>query len=718
MKKLQIKIPKFNINNIWKTGSVKIQKQSIQKAKNRKAFFFSIRNKIFICFIVPIIFMIMVGVSAYNKASDGMTEKFMETSVETIQMTREYLDMTNSFIKSEGMKYGASDNISDYSSGKYVVADVAKHAELSRNIQSEITAAQMTNSFIQDIHIITQKGINILSTHVTGKDGIYDEYMDEMQGDSKDYVSWIGEHNLLDSHLKQGDVNYILSYQLQHYSGKAMIVIDVNQESIRDILSEIDLGTGSIVGMVTAEGKEVICENLKENESSRLQEGVPVFFGQEFYQTAYESEEAMEDAILVDYMNKEYMFIYSKSADTGICVCALVPMNTIVGQAEGIRTVTIQMVVFACIIAGIVGVSIASGIQRNMKRISRKLADVANGDLTGEVSVKGKDEFQNLAGATTNMIKNTRNLVGKVNLTAAQLEESSMEVSSVSDIINNYSAHIMQAIDEISVGMEKQAEDAEECVIRMDVLSEEMREVNKITERVGTLVENTEKMIARGMEIVQLLNERAEKTTNITMTVGSSIEKLQEESATINGFVDTITSISTQTNLLSLNASIEAARAGAAGRGFAVVAGEISKLADESAKAADNIKKKVELISDQTLVSVNNASQAEEMVALQADAVIQVINVFDDIRESMKILLDGLKDIIVSTQKADVEKNNTLGAVENISAIIEEAAAGSEVVHGVAEELVHNVEKLNHTSDILTINMQALKNEIEAFTIE
>lgn len=718
MKKLQIKIPKLNINNIRKTGSVKIQKQSIQKAKNRKAFFFSIRNKIFICFIVPIIFMIMVGVSAYNKASDGMTDKFRETSIETIKMMREYLDMTNSFIKSEGMKYGASDNISDYSSGKYVFADVTRHAELSRNIQSEITAAQMTNSFIQDIHIITPKGINMLSTHVTGKDGIYDEYMSEMLGDSKNYASWIGTHNSLDSHLKQGDENYILSYQLQHYAGNAMIVIDVKEEPIRNILSEMDLGTGSIVGMVTAEGKEVICENLKENDLSRLQGSTPVFYGQEFYQKAHENKEIMEDAVLVDYMNEKYMFIYSKSIDTGICVCALVPMNTVIGQAEEIRTVTIQMVVFACIIAGIVGVAIASGIQRNMKRISRKLADVANGDLTGEVSVRGKDEFQSLAAAVTNMIKSTRNLVGKVNLTAAQLEESSMEVFSVSDIINNYSAHIMQAIDEISVGMEKQAEDAEECVIRMDVLSEEMREVNKITERVGTLVENTEKMIARGMEIVQLLNERAEKTTNITMTVGSSIEKLQEESATINGFVDTITSISTQTNLLSLNASIEAARAGAAGRGFAVVAGEISKLADESAKAADNIKKKVELISDQTLVSVNNASQAEEMVALQADAVIQVINVFDDIRESMKILLDGLKDIIVSTQKADVEKNNTLSAVENISAIIEEAAAGSEVVHGVAEELVHNVEKLNHTSDILTINMQALKNEIEAFTTE
>lgn len=721
MKKTQVNNKrKLSIRNILKKNPLKEQKKKTTENRKQKksVMLFSIRNKIFICFIVPIIFMVIVGASAYNKASDGMTDKFKETSVQTIKMTREYLDMTNSFIKSEGMKYGSSDNVSDYSSGKYVFADVTKHAELSRNIQSEITAARLTNSFIQDIHIITPKGINMLSSHITGKDGIYDDYMTEMLREDKSYASWIGSHNALDNLLNQSNEDYILAYQLQHYSGNAMVVVDVKAEPIRSLLNEIDLGDGSIVGMVTAEGKEIICEKIKEGESSKLSDENAVFFGQEFYDSVYEQEDIMEGALQVDYLGEEYMFIYSKSTDTGICVCALVPMYTVIGQAEGIRTVTIQMVVVACIVAGIVGVVIASGIQKNMNRISRKLGDVANGNLTGEVKVKGKDEFRNLAASATDMIKNTSKLVGKVNQTASLLEESSIEVSSVSDVINDYSAHIMEAIDEIGVGMEKQAEDAEECVVRMDALSQEMQEVSRTTEKVGSLVENTEEMISQGMEIVQLLKKRAAETTSITSTVGNSIERLQEESETINGFVATITSISSQTNLLSLNASIEAARAGAAGRGFAVVAGEISKLADESAQAADNIKKKVELISEHTLTSVNNAAQAEKMVALQAEAVTQVIKVFDEMSESMKTLLDGLKAIITSTQKADVERTNTLSAVENISAIIEEAAAGSEVVHGVAEELVRNVEKLNHTSDVLNVNMQTLKTEIDSFTTE
>lgn len=200
--------------------------------------------------------------------------------------------------------------------------------------------------------------------------------------------------------------------------------------------------------------------------------------------------------------------------------------------------------------------------------------------------------------------------------------------------------------------------------------------------------------------------------------MGSSIEQLQQESDTINGFVKTIASISAQTNLLSLNASIEAARAGMAGRGFAVVADEISKLADESAIAAANIKKKVEIIGEHTLESVNNAVQAEKMVELQSESVSQVIKVFEEISEKMKLLFDGLIEIKESAEKVDNEKTNTLVAVHNISEVIGVTAENSEIVHGVATDLMHNVEKLTQTADALNDNMQTLKSEIDLFKTE
>ena len=353
-----------------------------------------------------------------------------------------------------------------------------------------------------------------------------------------------------------------------------------------------------------------------------------------------------------------------------------------------------------------------------MKRISKKLDEVAKGDLTVSVKAHGRDEFQSLATSATNMIYNNKKLVQKLSGTVQQLENSTNDVNNASGDINSCSADITRAIDEISQGMSKQAEHAEECVIMTNALSEKMKGISDMVVEVETLIDKTEKMIDHGTEIVNALGERARETSDITSRVGSSIEVLKTESDIINGFVQTISDISRQTNLLSLNASIEAARAGAAGRGFAVVAEEIRKLADDSNKAAEEIRNNVANISAQTLSSVNSAKEAEAMVALQTEAVDEVVTVFKNMNDQMANLFSSLKKIAESTESADKERNETLDAVENISAIIEETASGSELVHGMAMQLLSSVEKLNETAKNLDEDMNGLKTEISVFKLD
>ena len=381
------------------------------------------------------------------------------------------------------------------------------------------------------------------------------------------------------------------------------------------------------------------------------------------------------------------------------------------------RSMTFSLVILACIIALLVGFLIVFSIQNNMKRISRKFGEVAKGDLTVQVTAKGKDEFRGLAASANNMIVNTKNLVNKVTGATKQLESSSHDVNEVSGVISDYSMDITQAIDEINEGMSRQSEHAQECVAKTDVLSSEIQEVSHVVEEVERLVDETEVMINRGMEIVQLLGDRARETTSITKKVGESINSLRRESEIINTFVGTITEISEQTNLLSLNASIEAARAGDAGRGFAVVAEEIRKLADDSAKAAGEIRNNVDHITGQTLNSVESAQAAENMVAAQTEAVEQVVDVFLRMQKQMSTLVEGLKAIVDSTEKADHERRSTVDAVRNISDIIEETANSAEVVRDVVNRLMESVRNLNQTADSLGQNMEELKTEISVFKI-
>lgn len=694
-----------------------LKRTKVQSMENKKGVLFSIRAKIFLCFLVPILFLILVGVFSYKKAAAGMYDTFRDSNEQTINMANQYLDVSNSFIEAEALKYAFQSDLGKYMIGLYET-DAVQRKTVINSVGSSIRASQAGNDFISNIHIVTEEDVQMLSTKAGGTVmGIYKDYKNEMLGYSdngKKIPEWVDYHNTLDDTLGLKQSDYIMAYQTTPQSGKGFIVIDVKASAIQQFLDSLDMGDGSIIGFVTQSGREIISEKLPDGQESTRADGETVFYGQDFFNNLEDQQTTKE----VSINGKSYLFFYSRMERTNAAVCALVPMEIVNGQADDIRNVTIAVVLIACVVAVLIGIIISTGIQKNMKRISGRLEEVAEGNLTTKVSVKGHDEFNNLAVVANHMINNNKKLVQKVSGATDTLESSAQEVRQASNVMKDYSVNIIQAIDEINDGITKQSEHAEECVRKTDTLSEEIQNVSSIAGQVKGLVSEAENMINHGMQMVQTLGERATKTTDVTIKVETSIEELKKESEIINEFVETITDISEQTNLLSLNASIEAARAGEAGRGFAVVAEEIRKLADHSAEAAGEIQNNVTHITDQTVNSVENAKQARDMVALQTEAVQEVVGVFDDMNQCMQKLFDALKEIVSSTEQADKEREDTLAAVKNISDIIAETAEGTKLVQSVAAKLQENVDTMNQTAQSLGDNMNDLKSEISVFKTE
>ncbi len=695
-------------------GKKTIQKKSEQKKE--KFLLFSIRNKIVVCFLVPILFMILIGASAYRKSADGMSDKYMESTTQTISMATEYIDMSCTFIESEAIKYAFDSDLGKYFLGLYESDSIGKMSVME-NTKSDMISAQVSNPFISNIYILTKENVAMLSTKsASNASGIFDPYIESQGTDKRQLKTWIDRHDLLDESFELTENDYILSCQMLSQNNNACIVIDVKPSAIREFLDGLDLGEGSILGFVTADGREILADNSAEAKDSVLSADGTVFYGQEFFAGIAAAQEK-SGASTVRLGGERYLFIYSLSDKTGAATCALVPMKVVTDQAQDIKQLTVGLVILAVLVVLAIGILIAAGIQNNMKRISRRFGDVAKGDLTVQVSATGRDEFRNLAGSAADMIDHTKKLVHKVQNATGQLETSSMEVEEISGVIDEYSKGITKAINDINEGMSRQSVHAQECVAKTDVLSEEIQGVGAVVEKVGALVDQTEEMINQGMEMVKLLGSRASETTQMTETVGESIRALKQETEMINGFVGIITDISGQTNLLSLNASIEAARAGEAGRGFSVVAEEIRKLADDSAKAAAEIRTRVESIGGQTMESVKSAEQARRMVDLQTESVEQVVDIFRRMQEQMNLLVTGLKQIVESMEKADSERSEAVTAVKNISDIIEETAGNAETVKDAAENLLAKVEDLNRTAGTLGENMQELKTEISVFRV-
>ena len=681
-----------------KASAEKKQKAPKQKKSGKSSKLLSIRNKIVVCFLVPIVFMVIIGVSAYQKSAEGLSEKFTDSTLQTMRMATENLNMSCDFIRSEGLKYAYDDDLRKYFLGMFEDNPVDKLNFLT-STKSNLLSVQTSNPFISHMHIIPKKGVNLLSTKLSsGVDGFLDEYKEDVaSGEGRRSIpQWIDSHPVLDEKVTETEKDYIMAFEMMSQSNNACVVIDIKPSAITDFMEEIDIGDGSIIGFVTPGGRELVVENVEEGKESVLPEEGNVFSGQEYYTAVMDEAVADAGTAEVDFQGEKYLFIYSHSADIGFTTCALVPMRVVTSQATEIRNMTIGLVILACVIVVIVGIFITAGIENNMRRISRKFGDVAKGDLTVTVSAKGHDEFQDLAGSATNMITNTKKLVNQVSNATGELEVSAQNVGQASELIHEYSQDITRAIGEINEGMEEQSRHAQECVEKTDILSNEIQEVSHVVERVEKLVGETEGMINKGMEIVQVLGDRAGETTQMTVKVSESIESLRKESEIINSFVATITEITEQTNLLSLNASIEAARAGEAGKGFAVVANQVNVLADQSAQAAKEsatlIETSVKAVEKGMVIAGQTAAQLEEVAENSKLITTEVTN----IAETLETQTTEIKQI-----NEGIEQINDV--VQTNSATSEECAAASQEMSSEAESLREMIRKFKVAEDKKTV---------------
>lgn len=145
---------KNNRKKLFKEKTEKTDKtEKTEKIKKKaKIQLFSIRNKIFVCFLVPVMFVIIVGTVSYQKAAEGMSEEFEESTIQTIGMAMDYIEMSNSFIKTEAMKYAFGD-INKYYLGS--ISDKIEKMNVMESTKTSLTSAQGANSLISNIHIVT-----------------------------------------------------------------------------------------------------------------------------------------------------------------------------------------------------------------------------------------------------------------------------------------------------------------------------------------------------------------------------------------------------------------------------------------------------------------------------------------------------------------------------------------------------------------------------------
>ncbi|MGN0330830.1 MAG: methyl-accepting chemotaxis protein [Kineothrix sp.] len=669
-------------------------------------------------FAVPILILIVVGRLTYQRAGESLTANFEDATLSSISMGSRYLDFGFETAMSEALQLTMNSDLAAYAYGSYRNKPVEGNL-IYNKMQSSITVKQASNTFVEGIYIIPLSGSRVMSHRSGDVDGFYEEWAESAEGQalragSSNYT-WMGTHPFADERLNIVEDDYAVSYVGILSNKSACVIMDINKAAILDSLKSLSLGKGSVAAFITADGREI---TYHEREEGNLSSGLEkiVFSNEEFCRSFMDAEETLGSGY-VEYMDTEYLFMYGKSQVNGSMLCAMVPKSAVIKGARDMKVITDWMVVLACIVVGIIEIAIFSNIAVSMGRITKKLNRAAEGDLTVELLTGGKSELSHLAKNIMEMVRHTRKLIQKVRESLTMVQGSSERVAEVSDRMWENAESISGAVKEIDAGVSDQSVSIQNCACMMEQLSERIQIINKDVDDVGRFTDSTKEMISRGILTINELSSQARATSEITEKVQDNVGMLEEESSKIRSFVDTINEISGQTNLLSLNASIEAARAGQAGRGFSVVAGEIQKLAEESMRAAGEIEKVVVRIRQRMGDTVDAAGNAKDVVSRQTRAVEETKEVFDNISKYMEQLLSKLKDISQNVKSADEGRLVTMEAIDSISAASVETAACSSVVNKTVDSQMQSANTLRESAAELESNMRELTEVLEVFKV-
>lgn len=376
----------------------------------------------------------------------------------------------------------------------------------------------------------------------------------------------------------------------------------------------------------------------------------------------------------------------------------------------------ILILVVGIVVSAIFGKRLAQGIQK----VSIDLNKVAEGDLSFEINSKllnRSDEIGRIAQSLNEVKHALAGMIGAVGDASAQLEESSVAFSdrfgSITESINS----INIAVNEMAKGTVSLADETETVNEKVQKLGEVMDIEKGELDRLGASVNVMAKYSDGASESIQKLEEITEITNNAIAVVSDQAHQTNESAIHINQMVEIIKSMASQTNLLSLNASIESARAGEAGRGFAVVAEEIRKLAEESADSAAEIESVVKELTSNAEVSISRMQEVMSSVEEQRKRLTQTREAFGSLYQEINAVDDVAKNISQQTEVLSELKDVVADSVSNLGSVAEQSSASAEEMSAEMQLASESLSECFHDTKKLVELSEKQNQQTQKFTI-
>jgi|GEM_PF-4810404 len=673
-------------------------------AKEKKAM--SLRVKLTIYFLILIIIPASaVGLYSYKKSEEILEDQIVDKlEMMNTSIVDEVNDRMNAF-ETIGGVFGTNVSLVDY---------IRNFESTTNKYEPGIT--RLVNSFYESVSA-ESKGIILIN-----KDGTV--ITDSLEGELKDNYFY-GNKFFLDAIASEeaiwSDVRTVENMSgnvLIHAipinvdgENRAVLALMLDFEVINDIVTENSLGNEGYsfltdeMGIYLAHPDKNVrfIKTMLDQENEALYDiGLKMTDGEKG--RGYFYEEGRRNIILYEGINHWSL-------------ATVVPEDQFMAPAKDIFNKTSVAIIIFAIIGLLFSLIVTNGLVKQLNKVVEKMKKAKDGYLNLTVERQSIKEINELGESFNVMMKNMGSLVDGVKDVVKEVNGISTSVKMTSDELGKSSEEVSRAIENIASGATDQAFEMNNSVEETNILA---KNLSVIVEKSDQTLKKTKEMQLKstaGAKSLEKLDEGISKTTEKSENIASKVSILTDKSLEIGTILETIEGISEQTNLLALNAAIEAARAGEAGKGFAVVADEVRKLAEESGQSTVKIKDIIEEIQ-KIIQSANDDVDASTEAVESINQSIDEANLsFGAINKSVQEVIGNVSDLGTNISEIDSIKNNVVTSLEKVLSITEGFVSNAEEVSATAEEQTAATQGVGVTIDELNDLIQALEKKLDVFQV-